>query len=75
MGRSCALCRGRKKITNAFDVSLDYLTGEGQNASLDKKNLKRLQDIENLDQFIKEHLYFVIDNIIQSTKAKKALAS
>jgi hypothetical protein len=51
------------------------LTGEGQNASLDKKNLKRLQDIESLDQPIKEHLYFVIDNIIQNTKAKKALAS
>lgn len=32
-------------------------------------------DIENLDQPIKEHLYFVIDNIIQNTKAKKALAS
>jgi len=50
------------------------LTGEGQNASLDKKNLKRLQDIENLDQPINEHLNFVIDNI-QNTKAKKALAS
>jgi transcriptional regulator with XRE-family HTH domain len=64
-----------KKIADAFDVSLDYLTGEGQNSTLDKKNLKRLQDIENLDQPIKEHLYFVIDNIIQNTKAKKALAS
>jgi hypothetical protein len=64
-----------KKIADTFDVSLDYLTGEGQNASLDKKNLKRLQDIENLDQPIKEHLYFVIDNIIQNTKAKKALAT
>jgi hypothetical protein len=51
------------------------LTGEGQNSTLDKKNLKLLQDIENLDQPIKEHLHFVIDNIIQNTKAKRTIHS
>jgi transcriptional regulator with XRE-family HTH domain len=64
-----------KKIADAFDVSMDYLVGEGMHASFDKKNLKRLQDIEKLDSDVKEKLYFVIDNIIQNVKAKKALAS
>jgi transcriptional regulator with XRE-family HTH domain len=64
-----------KKIADAFEVSLDYLVGEDVNASFDKNNLKCLQDIEKLDSDVKDKLYFVIDNIIQNTKAKKALAS
>jgi transcriptional regulator with XRE-family HTH domain len=64
-----------KKIADAFEVSMDYLVGEGVNASFDKKNLKRLQDIEKLDDTTKDKLYFVIDNIIQNFKAKKAYAS
>ena len=34
-----------KKIADAFEVSLDYLVGEGQNARFDKKNVKRIQEI------------------------------
>lgn len=64
-----------KKVADAFGVSLDYLVGEGINASFDKKNLSRLQDIEKLDSDTKEKIYFVIDNIIQNVKAKKAFAS
>jgi transcriptional regulator with XRE-family HTH domain len=64
-----------KKIADAFAVSLDYLVGEGINASFDKKSLTRLQDIEKLDADTKEKIYFVIDNIIQNVKAKKAFAS
>jgi transcriptional regulator with XRE-family HTH domain len=64
-----------KKIADAFAVSLDYLVGEGINASFDKKSLSRLQDIEKLDADTKEKIYFVIDNIIQNVKAKKAFAS
>lgn len=64
-----------KKIADAFEVSMDYLIGEGSHASFDKKNIKRLQDIEKLDDATKDKLYFVIDNIIQNYKAKKAYAS
>jgi transcriptional regulator with XRE-family HTH domain len=63
-----------KKIADAFDVSMDFLIGEGAHASFDKKNIKRLQDIEKLDDDIKDKVYFVIDNIIQNAKAKKAYA-
>jgi hypothetical protein len=53
---------------------MDFLIGEGAHASFDKKNIKRLQDIEKLDDDIKDKVYFVIDNIIQNAKAKKAYA-
>ena len=54
---------------------MDYLVGEDINASFDKKSIKPLQDIEKLGSDVKDKLYFVTDNIIQNTKAKKALAS
>ena len=60
-----------KKIADPFEVSMDYLVGKGVNVSFDKKNLKRLQDIEKLDDATKDKLYFVIDNIVQNFKAKK----
>ena len=60
-----------KKTADAFEVFMDYLVGEGINASFDKKNLNRLQEIEKLDTDVKDKIYFVIDNIIQNVKAKK----
>lgn len=62
------------KIAKAFDVSLDYLVGEGQLSVYDKEVLKRIDDIEQLDQETKSKLFFVIDNVIQNFKAKKAFS-
>jgi transcriptional regulator with XRE-family HTH domain len=67
--------RNEKKIADTFEVSLDYLVGECINASFDKKNLKRLEDIEPLDEDTKKYIYLFIDNTIKNTKAKKAFAS
>ncbi len=64
-----------KRIADALGVSLDYLVGEGINAHFDKKKLQRIQDIEKLDDDTKEKVYFLIDNIIQNTKGKKAFNS
>ncbi len=64
-----------KKIADAFDVSLDYLVGEGQNVSFDKKTLKRLQEISNLNPSVKDKLFFLIDTVIRDTNAQKAYAS
>jgi transcriptional regulator with XRE-family HTH domain len=74
-GEAVPSIEAAKKIADAFAVSLDYLVGEGINAAFDKKNLKRLEDIEKLDTDTKEKIYFVIDNIIQNVKAKRAFAS
>ncbi len=61
-----------KKIADAFEVSLDYLVGEGQNARFDKKTVKRLQDIEALNPTVKDKLFFLIDTVIRDTNAQKA---
>ena len=64
-----------KKIADAFEVSLDYLVGEGQNAQFDKQTLNRLQQIENLDSEIKEKMWFFIDTVLRDSQARKAYAS
>ena len=59
-----------KKIADAFEVSLDYLVGEGLNASFDKKNIQRLQEIENMEPEEKNHVLFTLDALIKSVKLK-----
>jgi len=61
-----------KKIADAFDVSLDYLVGEGQTAKFNKKTIKRIQEIETLNTNVKEKLFFLIDTVIRDTNAQKA---
>ena len=63
-----------KKIADAFEVSLDYLTGEGQNSKFDKKTLKRLHDLEALEDDKKKTLFDLIDTYIRDAKARKAYA-
>ncbi len=60
------------KLARVFNVSLDFLVGEGQISALDKDVLKRIEDIESLDSDTKQHLFFLIDNVIQNWKTKKA---
>jgi transcriptional regulator with XRE-family HTH domain len=62
------------KMAKAFNVSLDYLIGDGEFSSYDKDLLKRIEDIEKLDTDTKQHLFFLIDNVIQNFKTKKAFA-
>lgn len=61
-----------RKIANTFEVTLDYLSGEGTNASFDKKILKRIQQIEELDDDGKTHLLAVIDAFLRDASTRKA---
>jgi transcriptional regulator with XRE-family HTH domain len=61
-----------KKIADALEVSLDYLVGEGPNAMFDKKTLKRLEELELLEEDKKKVLYDLIDTYIRDVKARKA---
>jgi transcriptional regulator with XRE-family HTH domain len=63
------------KLARVFNVSVDFLIGEGQLSALDKGLMKRVEDIENLDPDTKQHLFFLIDNVIQNFKTKKAFAT
>jgi len=51
---------------------VDFLLGESELSALDKDLLKRIEDIEKLDPDTKQHLFFLIDNVIQNFKTKKA---
>lgn len=63
------------KIAKIFNVSVDFLIGEGEISSYDKAVLQRINDIERLDDDTKSKLFFLIDNVIQNFKTKQAFAS
>ena len=52
------------KLAKVFNVRLDYLVGEGQNASFDKKTLQRLQELELLDESKRKTLFDLIDTYV-----------
>ena len=60
------------KLAKVFNVSVDFLVGEGEFSSFDKDLIKRIEDIEKLDSDIKQHLFFLMDNVIQNFKTKQA---
>jgi len=57
-----------------LNASVNYLIEEGKLSALDKDVLKRIEDIEKLDEETKKHLFFLIDNIIQNYKTKLAFS-
>lgn len=61
-----------KKIADAFKVSLDYLAGEGKNASFDQEMIKRLENIEELPQEEKDRIFYFIDLVVRDHKTSKA---
>lgn len=63
------------KLSKAFDVSIDYLVGEGLNAAFDKEMMKRLENVEDLPQDEKERIFHFIDLIIRDHKAGQAYSN
>lgn len=64
-----------KNIADVFEVTLDYLVGEGQLAAFDKRTLRRLAEIEQLPEAQREKLFYLIDAVIRDAKTQKAYAS
>ena len=60
------------KIAKAFGVSVDYLVGEGLNASFDKETLERLENIETLPSEQRKRIFEYIDLIVRDHKARQA---
>jgi len=58
------------KIAKTFDVSIDYLIGEGSLSTYDKAILKRINDIEHLPNEDKQHIFYLIDNLVKAAKLK-----
>lgn len=60
------------KIAKAFGVTVDFLIGEGENASYDKETVERINDIQKMDAQTRNVLFNVIDTYIQNFKTKQA---
>ena len=60
------------KLTKVLEVSVDYLIGEGPNATYDKEMIKRLDDIETLPDNEKQRIFHYVDLIIRDYKTKNA---
>ena len=62
------------KLADVFDVTLDYLVDNtGKVAEIkDKVMLKRLTDVEQLDEEDKNTILKVVDSLLRDAKAKKA---
>lgn len=58
------------KIAEELEVTIDYLIN-GTAVMLDKNSIKRLQDIQKLNDKEKEHLYHTIDALLRDAKARK----
>ena len=61
-----------KRIADAFGVSLDFLVGEGLHSKLDKKTVKRLQEIESLKENDKNCLLSIVDAFLRDAKTRQA---
>lgn len=55
-----------------WGLRLYYLVGEGVNSKFDKRTLKRLQDLELLEEDKKKTLQDLIDTYIRDSKARQA---
>ena len=60
------------KMAKAFGVTVDFLIGEGENASYDKETVERINDIQKMDVQTRNVLFNVIDTYIQNFKTKQA---
>jgi transcriptional regulator with XRE-family HTH domain len=61
-----------KKMADELGVTVDYLIGGSTSMVLDKKLLKRIEDIEALPNEEEEKIYYFIDMAITYNKTKKA---
>ncbi len=59
------------KIADALEVSLDYLVGK-TSVEIDAKTLRRLQDIQLLNEQDKAHIFELLDAFLRDRKTKKA---
>jgi transcriptional regulator with XRE-family HTH domain len=61
-----------KKMADILDTSVDYLVGESGKPTLDRNTLKRMEEIQNMPENLKEKMWFFIDTVIRDHKAKQA---
>ncbi len=63
-----------RNIAQALEVSLDYLVGN-TDLLLDASIIRKIEEIQKLPSQDRDHLFYLMDNVLQNVKAKKAFAS
>lgn len=59
------------RIADELEVTIDYLVN-GTAVLLDKKDLKRLQDLQKLSEEDRKHILSTMDALLRDAKARKA---
>ena len=62
------------KIAQAFEITVDFLLGEGEFAEYDKKIIDRINNIHKMDEQTRSILFNVIDTYIQNFRTKQAFS-
>jgi transcriptional regulator with XRE-family HTH domain len=59
------------RLAKAFDVPVDFLLGEGRHAAYDKETVRRIEQIQALDQGTRATLLTVIDTFLRDAQARQ----
>ncbi|MEL6391587.1 MAG: helix-turn-helix transcriptional regulator [Bacteroidota bacterium] len=61
------------RLADALDISLDYLVGK-VDTTLDTDTLKRIQEIEQLDEDDRSFILRALDGLVRDLKTQRAYA-
>ena len=61
-----------KKIADVFNVTLDFLVDDKATPAYDKEAVKRLKEIELLNNDDKQHLYAILDAYLRDANTRRA---
>lgn len=64
-----------KKIADAFDVTLDYLVDEDAVSAFDKKTVKRIKNIQQLDDINQSHVFAMLDAFLLKCNIQNNLST
>ena len=62
-----------RRIANTLEVSLDFLVGN-TDLRLDTEVLEKIQEIQQLPQDDRSHLFYLVDNVLQNVRTRRAFA-
>ena len=62
------------KIADAYSVALDYLVDESAAGTFDKKTMQRIQELQNLPDEERRHVFPMVDAFLRDTRATVAYA-
>ncbi|MEM6803995.1 MAG: helix-turn-helix transcriptional regulator [Bacteroidota bacterium] len=62
-----------KNIVNSLNVTIDYLVGGSDILILDRELLRRMEDIQQLNETDKGHLFAFMDTFLQKPKLQQIM--